>query len=731
MRIGSETLVLANICAPNTDIPDFFENVFNRIDQTGIDRKIIGGDYNLVMDNIDRKGIGFHRHMKAIKIVKNLSDSIGLLDIWWQLRPHDLGYTWRRSFPHAIYERLDFFLISTSMEQLVDRVVKLPTYKSDHSPVRLVINESFHQRGKSYWKFNTRLLKDQEYLETINNLLDIQLEQSEYYKTRSFQKGKHLGENVMKLLSLIESCEDEKQSAIVFTVDFYKAFDTIKWEAIYCTLRRFNFGPGIIDLVKTINREIVCTVMNNGKWGDWFKIERGCRQGSPSSAILYILIAETLGEKIRNSKQIKGVWINGEEYKLGQYADDLWNLLNADNKNLDNLILVLDKFYKFSGQRVNCEKSIAFKIGPCKNSDFQYITKRMVVWTEEPVKILGFWIHPDPQVVQTRNFTEVLDKTEGILKQWKGRGLSWLGKICIINLSCFTIRSEISCAPTPHLEFLKRYKEITLNFLWSSGQHKMAYDRLIQDYQHGGLKFMDLECKAVALKAKWPMYFRGRDEKWFYRKTLDHRIWQNNTNSKDVERELGIEITDEQWAEKLTIPLRITNSTKLRDYQFRLINRCLTTNITRSKYTQISEECSFCNCHPETLKHLLWDCQKVQKLWTAFKKWTSSLLDDKNIAFNYADVVFNEYRGPQKILMNMLILIMKRYIYVTKCKGNQLNFMAYVTLIHCCDMGQNDTIGKIELNPSFVLSSDNTNCKNDIQLFLQLFDELCVNRDYH
>ena len=46
-------------------------------------------------------------------------------------------------------------------------------------------------------------------------------------------------------------------------------------------------------------------------------------------------------------------------------------------------------------------------------------------------------------------------------------------------------------------------------------------------------------------------------------------------------------------------------------------------------------------------------------------------------------------------------------------------------------MGQNDTIGKIELNPSFVLSSVETNCKNDIQLFLQLFDELSVYRDYH
>ena len=42
-----------------------------------------------------------------------------------------------------------------------------------------------------------------------------------------------------------------------------------------------------------------------------------------------------------------------------------------------------------------------------------------------------------------------------------------------------------------------------------------------------------------------------------------------------------------------------------------------------------------------------------------------------------------------------------------------------------------DTIGRIELIPSIVLSSDNTNYKNIIQLFLQLFDELSVYRDCH
>ena len=44
-------------------------------------------------------------------------------------------------------------------------------------------------------------------------------------------------------------------------------------------------------------------------------------------------------------------------------------------------------------------------------------------------------------------------------------------------------------------------------------------------------------------------------------------------------------------------------------------------------------------------------------------------------------------------------------------------------------MSQYDTIGKIELIPTFVLSTDKTNCKNDIHKFLQQFEWSRVNRD--
>ena len=48
-----------------------------------------------------------------------------------------------------------------------------------------------------------------------------------------------------------------------------------------------------------------------------------------------------------------------------------------------------------------------------------------------------------------------------------------------------------------------------------------------------------------------------------------------------------------------------------------------------------------------------------------------------------------------------------------------ISVKTYIGKIRC----QDDIFPRIELIPSFVLSSDNTNYNNVIQLFLQLFDE--------
>ena len=60
---------------------------------------------------------------------------------------------------------------------------------------------------------------------------------------------------------------------------------------------------------------IESTVMNNGNTSQYFKLERGVRQGCPLSAYLFLITIETLANKIRNDNSIKGITIDKKNYK--------------------------------------------------------------------------------------------------------------------------------------------------------------------------------------------------------------------------------------------------------------------------------------------------------------------------------------------------------------------------------------------------------------------------------
>ena len=45
IEISGATFLISNIYAPNDDSPQFFSEVFVRLEKTGLDKKIIGGDF--------------------------------------------------------------------------------------------------------------------------------------------------------------------------------------------------------------------------------------------------------------------------------------------------------------------------------------------------------------------------------------------------------------------------------------------------------------------------------------------------------------------------------------------------------------------------------------------------------------------------------------------------------------------------------------------------------------
>lgn len=61
----------------------------------------------------------------------------------------------------------------------------------------------------------------------------------------------------------------------------------------------------------------------NGYLSDTIILERGSRQGCPISPLLFALYIEPLAQWTRQTKNIKGICMNGEGHKLALYADDI------------------------------------------------------------------------------------------------------------------------------------------------------------------------------------------------------------------------------------------------------------------------------------------------------------------------------------------------------------------------------------------------------------------------
>ena len=107
-------------------------------------------------------------------------------------------------------------------------------------------------------------------------------------------------------------------------LDFENVFDSIEWNFMFQVLRKLKPGAHFISLVKCCYNNIYSCVNNKGFTTNWFRLNRGVRQGCPLSCLLFILCVEIMGNKITNNSMIKGLKIKvfKFEHKIKQFADD-------------------------------------------------------------------------------------------------------------------------------------------------------------------------------------------------------------------------------------------------------------------------------------------------------------------------------------------------------------------------------------------------------------------------
>ena len=105
---------------------------------------------------------------------------------------------------------------------------------------------------------------------------------------------------------------------------------------MYKCLEHFNFGNELINLVKLFYNDAKSCVSNNGNLSDFFKVQRGVRQGCPLSPYLFIICKELLSNTVMKHPDIKGIRIVGTEFKTSLFADDeplSWMVLESPSKH--------------------------------------------------------------------------------------------------------------------------------------------------------------------------------------------------------------------------------------------------------------------------------------------------------------------------------------------------------------------------------------------------------------
>ena len=183
-----------------------------------------------------------------------------------------------------------------------------------------------------------------------------------------FISGRFIGENTRMVYDTLEYCESHHKKGLLMILDFSKAFDTIEWPFISTVLNILNFGKVFASTIELCQTHSTSKVVQNGFLSSTIELHRGCRQGDPLSPYVFVLCAEILSHVIRESGDVRGIDVHGEEFKVSQYADDTTLLLYEDYQSIVSVIRILKWFKSVSGLDINKEKTKMVKLGASRDS---------------------------------------------------------------------------------------------------------------------------------------------------------------------------------------------------------------------------------------------------------------------------------------------------------------------------------------------------------------------------
>nr|GEV51631.1 RNA-directed DNA polymerase, eukaryota [Tanacetum cinerariifolium] len=228
------------------------------------------------------------------------------------------------------------------------------------------------------------------------------------------------------LNELLSWCKYKKVNAMIFKVEFEKAFDSIRWDYLDDVLNSFGFGEKWQSWINYCLSSSMGSVLVNGNPTSKSHFHTGLKQGDPLSPFLFILVMESLHlsfNRVLDVGLYKGISVsNSLMISHLFYADDAIFIGKWDPSNIKTIMHILKCFYLASGLKINPQKGKLMGIGVNKEEVDSTAAIVGCATFSTPVKYLGVQVGANMSWLSS--WHEVEAKISSRLSRWKLKTLS-------------------------------------------------------------------------------------------------------------------------------------------------------------------------------------------------------------------------------------------------------------------------------------------------------------------
>ena len=224
---------------------------------------------------------------------------------------------------------------------------------------------------------------------------------------------------------------------------------------------------------------------------------------------------ELLGVSIREDTELQGYIVRGKEHRISQFADDTTLFIKYNDRNLRLCMDILEEFYLSSGLKINVDKTKVVKFGRNRDSSDILCQDLKLIWTSSFTSLGISYDVTDLNSITFLNIEPKLQEIETLIRMWRNRNLTLIGKITLIkSLFISKFIHILLSLPTPSEILFNKIESLFESFLWNGKPHKFRKQILERITDEGGLHYPNIRSIDATMKVSWFKRLYKTDVGW-------------------------------------------------------------------------------------------------------------------------------------------------------------------------------------------------------------------------